>query len=79
MTSQTLFYIIIGILVFSFIVDKILDALNAKHFNDSLPEEIKDQLECKMKLAIIEDKKKKLKEKLKALKEDLNEEKYECC
>lgn len=37
-----LFYIIIGIIVINFIVDKILDALNAKHFNDKLPEEIQD-------------------------------------
>lgn len=42
-----------------------------------LPEEIKEQLECKMKLAIIEDKKKKLKERLKDLNENLNDEKYE--
>lgn len=42
-----------------------------------LPEEIKDQLECKMKLAIVENKKKKLKEKLKNLNDDLDEEKYE--
>ena len=48
-----------------------------KDIKVELPEEIKEQLECKMKLAIIEDKKKKLKEKLKTLKEDLNEEKYE--
>ncbi len=45
--------------------------------NVELPEEIKEQLECKMKLAIIEDKKKKLREKLKNLNDDLNEEKYE--
>lgn len=42
MTPQTLFYIIIGIIVLNFIIDKILDHLNAKHFNDSLPEEIAD-------------------------------------
>jgi STE24 endopeptidase len=42
MTPQTLFYIIIGILIFSFIIDKILDHLNAKHFNDALPEDISD-------------------------------------
>lgn len=42
MTSNTLFYIIIGILVLSFIVDKILDYLNAKHFNDALPKAISD-------------------------------------
>ena len=42
MTAQTLFYIIIAIIVINFIVDKILDALNAKHFNDALPKEIED-------------------------------------
>jgi len=53
------------------------DSKKKKDIKIELPEEIKDQLECKMKLAIIEDKKKKLKKKLKDLKEDLNEEKYE--
>ena len=42
MTAATLFYIIIGILVLNFIIDKILDALNAKHFNDAIPEELND-------------------------------------
>lgn len=42
MTSTTLFYIIIAIIVINFIVDKILDALNAKHFNDALPEDLRD-------------------------------------
>ena len=42
MTPQTLFYIIIGILILNFIIDKILDQLNAQHFNDKLPEEISD-------------------------------------
>ena len=42
MTSTTLFYILIGILVLNFIIDKILDALNAKHFNDALPSELQD-------------------------------------
>jgi STE24 endopeptidase len=42
MTSTTLFYIIIAILVINFIIDKILDALNAKHFNDELPQELQD-------------------------------------
>ena len=42
MSPQTLFYIIIGILVVSFLLDKYLDALNAKHFNDVLPQEIDD-------------------------------------
>ena len=42
MTPQTLFYIIIGILIVSFVIDKILDHLNAKHFNDVLPDDISD-------------------------------------
>lgn len=42
MTPTLLFYIIIGILVLKFIFDKILNSLNAKHFNDELPDEIKD-------------------------------------
>ena len=42
MTANTLFYIIIAIIVINFIVDKVLDALNAKHFNDDLPSDLKD-------------------------------------
>ncbi|PNQ72258.1 peptidase M48 [Hanstruepera neustonica] len=42
MTANTLFWIIIAIIVLNFIIDKILDALNAKHFNDNLPEAIND-------------------------------------
>jgi len=42
MTSQLLFYILIGIIIANFIFDQFLDALNAKHFNDSLPEELSD-------------------------------------
>ena len=42
MTATTLFYIIIAIIVINFIIDKILDALNAKHFNDALPAELQD-------------------------------------
>ncbi|MEL0457193.1 M48 family metallopeptidase [Flavobacteriaceae bacterium SZ-1-7] len=42
MTATTLFYIIIAIIVLNFIIDKILDALNAKHFNDELSKELKD-------------------------------------
>jgi len=42
MTADTLFYIIIAILVINFIVDKILDSLNAKHFKDTLPPELED-------------------------------------
>jgi len=42
MTATTLFYILIAILIISFIIDKILDALNAKHYNDALPNELMD-------------------------------------
>ncbi|RZW56063.1 MAG: M48 family peptidase [Flavobacteriaceae bacterium] len=42
MTATTLFYIIIGILILNFIIEKILSALNAKHFNDTIPEQLKD-------------------------------------
>ncbi|NMH86620.1 M48 family metallopeptidase [Flavivirga algicola] len=42
MTSTTLFYIIIAIIIINFLVDKILDALNAKHYNDELPEDLQD-------------------------------------
>jgi len=42
MQPTTLFYILIAILVISFVVDKILDSLNAKHFNDKIPAELAD-------------------------------------
>lgn len=42
MTAQTLFYILISILIFSFLIDKILEVLNAKHYNDPIPEELND-------------------------------------
>ncbi len=42
MTSTTLFYIIIGIIIINFIIDKVLGSLNAKHFNDELPLELQD-------------------------------------
>lgn len=42
MNHTTLFYIIIAIISINFIIDKILDALNAKHYNDQLPKELQD-------------------------------------
>lgn len=42
MTATTLFYIIIGILVVNFIIEKVLSALNAKHYNDEPPPELTD-------------------------------------
>ena len=42
MTSTSLFYIIIAILIINFSLDKVLDVLNARHFNDDLPKELED-------------------------------------
>ena len=42
MTANTVFYILISILVISFLIDKILDFLNAKHYNDKISEELND-------------------------------------
>ncbi|MGR7813596.1 M48 family metallopeptidase [Lacinutrix undariae] len=42
MTASILFYIIIAIILVNFIVDEVLNALNAKHYNDALPEELSD-------------------------------------
>ena len=45
MTPTTLFYIIIAIIIVNFIIGKILDFLNAKHYNDILPLEVVDVYE----------------------------------
>lgn len=45
MQPTTLFYLIISILIISFIVDKILDILNEKRFDDKIPEKLKDVYE----------------------------------
>ena len=42
MTATTLFYIIIGMIILNFIIEKVLDALNAKHYNDPIPSELDD-------------------------------------
>ncbi|MFP2995942.1 M48 family metallopeptidase [Spongiivirga sp. MCCC 1A20706] len=42
MTATYLFYLIIGILIINFLIDKIINAINAKHFQDALPREIND-------------------------------------
>lgn len=42
MNPTTLFYIFIGILIINFLVDFVLDYINAKHFNDKLPPELED-------------------------------------
>ena len=45
MTPTTLFYILIAILIINFIIDKILDFLNTKHFDDEIPTELSDVYE----------------------------------
>ena len=42
LSPETLFYIIVIIILADFILDKYLDALNARHFNDPVPVELKD-------------------------------------
>ena len=42
MNSETLFYIIIAIILIDFIIDKILDTLNAGKFDDPIPAELDD-------------------------------------
>ncbi|TDN82792.1 STE24 endopeptidase [Salegentibacter sp. 24] len=42
MNPVTLYYIIIAIIVIDFIIDKILDTLNAQHFDDPVPPELHD-------------------------------------
>jgi len=42
MTATTLFYIIISLLIISFIIDKIVDTLNAKHYDDAIPDTLSD-------------------------------------
>lgn len=45
MQPTTLFYILISILIISFIIDKVLDYLNAKRFDDTIPVELADVYE----------------------------------
>ncbi|MDD3721094.1 MAG: M48 family metallopeptidase [Lutibacter sp.] len=40
MTPETLFYLLIAIIVAKFLFDTFMDSLNAKHFNDSIPPEL---------------------------------------
>lgn len=42
MTSQLLFYIIIGLLLINFMFDAWLDYLNTRHYNDEIPTELND-------------------------------------
>ncbi len=42
MSAETLFYIIIAIILIDFVIDKIIDSLNASRFNDPIPNELED-------------------------------------
>ena len=42
MKPQLLFYILIAIIIIKYLFDTYVDALNAKHFNDELPNELND-------------------------------------
>ena len=41
-SPETIFFIIIGILVLNFVKDKVLDSLNASRFNSDLPTELEN-------------------------------------
>ncbi len=45
MQAQTIFYIFTGFIVLEFIIEKYLDWLNARHYNDALPEALVDVYE----------------------------------
>jgi len=47
MQPSTLFYVFIAILVLKFLVDQLLDSLNASHFEDIIPEEVSDVYDSK--------------------------------
>lgn len=42
MQPTTLFYILIAIIIISFLIDKLLDILNTKQFDDKIPEKLAD-------------------------------------
>jgi STE24 endopeptidase len=42
MKAQTLFYIIIAIVIFNYALSRFLEYLNSRHYGDQLPEEVKD-------------------------------------
>jgi STE24 endopeptidase len=46
MTSETLFYVIVGILVVDYIIETVLDVLNARKFSDPVPEGLDDLYEA---------------------------------
>ena len=45
MEPTTLFYILITILLIKYVLDTVLNDLNAKHFNDTIPSEVYDVYE----------------------------------
>ncbi len=42
MTPNSLFYLLIAIIIIVFVIDSLLDILNARHYNDNIPEELSD-------------------------------------
>ncbi len=42
MTPTSLFYLLIAIIVIVFVIDSLLDVLNARHYDDKIPEELSD-------------------------------------
>ena len=42
MQANTIFYLFIGFIILEFLVEKYLEWLNAKHFNDKVPDELTD-------------------------------------
>ncbi|GAA4277882.1 M48 family metallopeptidase [Aquimarina mytili] len=42
MTPESLFYLLITIIIIVFLIDSLLDILNARHYNDEIPEELSD-------------------------------------
>ena len=47
MSSESIFNIIIAIISINFLINKVLDYLNAKHFDDEIPQELSDVYEDK--------------------------------
>ncbi len=42
MTAYSLFYLLIAIVIIVFLIDSLLDILNARHYDDKIPEELSD-------------------------------------
>lgn len=42
MTPYTLFYLLVAIIIIVFLIDSLLDIINANHYNDAIPEELSD-------------------------------------